>query len=84
MIRLLDKWNATAPERRAVLARTIFDNLDDLTDGDVAELAEVNRTTLYTWPKYMRLKATLRPCRSLPKGIVDSEGMLDAWDDDNA
>jgi hypothetical protein len=81
MIRLLDKWHAVAPKRRAVMARIVFDSLDDVSDSDIAEMAEVNRTTLYTWPEYMRAKAALKPSRTLPRGTVAEDGALDAWDE---
>jgi len=80
LLRLLDKWNAADPKRRAVLARIVFDSLDDLSDGDIAEMAEVNRTTLYTWPEYMQAKKSLKRSYTLPRGAIDEDGRIEAWE----
>jgi DNA-directed RNA polymerase specialized sigma24 family protein len=75
LIRFLNFWFGLKAERRAVLAKTVA---DDLSDGEVAEIAGVSRTTLYDWPGYKRLKKTLKPGSNLRRHAVDDDG--DGWD----
>ena len=77
MIRLLSTWSSLKPERRALLAKLL---VNDLPDGVVAEIAELHRSTLLRKPSYKRLKALLPHTPGLPRGSVDGDGaILEAW-----
>jgi hypothetical protein len=78
MVRFLSNWAGTKAERRALLVKLLD---PDLTDGMVAELAGVDRTTLYTWPSYRRLKVILAKAKGdPPSGLIDRHDLiLDAW-----
>lgn len=77
MIRFLSTWASTDSERRALLVKIL---VSDLTDGIVAEIAEMHRSTLLKKNSYRRLKSILPDSSRLPNGKIDGdEAILEAW-----
>jgi len=80
MLRFLSTWAGAEAEQRAMLLKLL---LPDLSDGVVAQVAGVDRSTLFRRPRYRRLKAILAAPPSLPRGAVDGDGGLaEAWLED--
>ena len=76
MVEFLGEWSDMTARQRAVLIKT---SKQSLSDERVAAAVGVNRTTLYAWPEYMRLKRALTVLPSLPRGTVDDEGFIESY-----
>lgn len=64
---------------KAALAAQLQAMWPDAPAHRIAKIVGVSRTTLYTWPEYMRIKSAVKAIRTLPRGGVEDDG-LDAWE----
>ncbi|WP_422927512.1 hypothetical protein [Singulisphaera sp. PoT] len=76
LVVMLSIWTGLEPRRKALLLRTL---MPELKDGIVAAACGVNRSTLFKWPEYARLKAFQKHPSSVMRGEQDEDGNIEAW-----